>query len=170
LVVSIAKRYASDADQLFELVSEGNESLIRATEKFDYTRGFKFSTYATWAIKNNYARIYATEMRHRSRFRNTPDEVLIDEPERRTDPYVQLRAQQDRKAEVGKLLGRLPDRERQIIASRYGLGPGEEPKTLSEISAEFGVSKERIRQLLMRALDTLREAAREENIEPPEPA
>jgi RNA polymerase primary sigma factor/RNA polymerase sigma factor len=109
-------------------------------------------------------------MKYRSRFRTTPDKVLIDEPDRRTDPHVQLHAQQDREADVGKILGRLPDRERQIIVSRFGLAAGEKPKTLAEIGAEFGVSKERIRQLLMRALDTLREAAREENIEAPEPA
>jgi RNA polymerase primary sigma factor/RNA polymerase sigma factor len=170
LVVSIAKRYASDSDELFELISEGNESLMRAVEKFDYTRGFKFSTYATWAIKNNYTRNYGTEMKYRSRFPTAPAEVLIDEPERRSDPLVQLRDQQDRKAQVGKLLVRLPDRERQIIVSRFGLAPGEEPKTLAEIGADLGVSKERVRQLLRRAMDTLREVVREENVEAPEPA
>ena len=55
LVVSIAKRYASAPDHLFELISDGNMSLIRAAEKFDFARGFRFSTYATWAIMKNFA-------------------------------------------------------------------------------------------------------------------
>lgn len=170
LVVSIAKRYVSDAGQLFDLISDGNEALMRAVEKFDYTRGFKFSTYASWAIKKNFARRYTKEMKHRDRFRTGPDEAFDDEPEYRADPHEQLRAQQIREAQVGKILDRLPDRERQIIVSRFGLTPGEEPKTLQQVGAGFGVSKERIRQLEKRAMSMLREAARVEKIEAPETA
>ncbi|MBW3597450.1 MAG: sigma-70 family RNA polymerase sigma factor, partial [Planctomycetes bacterium] len=75
LVVSIAKKYVSDHDALFDLVSEGNMSLYRAIEKFDYSLGNKFSTYATWAIKKNYARAYNNRVRQEARFRTSHDEA-----------------------------------------------------------------------------------------------
>jgi RNA polymerase primary sigma factor/RNA polymerase sigma factor len=170
LVVSIAKNYVAESDQLFDLISEGNESLMRALEKFDYTRGFKFSTYASWAIKRNFVRAFAREMKHRDRFTTGPEELFHDVPEHRTDPSQQLRAQERREADVGKILDQLPDRERQIIERRFGLTPGAEPMTLKEVAVDFGVSKERIRQLEARAMNILREAAREEKLEAPEPA
>ncbi len=63
LVVSIAKRYATGPGHLFELISDGNMSLIRAVEKFDFARGFRFSTYASWAIMKNFARTIPAELR-----------------------------------------------------------------------------------------------------------
>ena len=69
LVVSVVKRYGCDSERIYELISDGNVSLMRAVEKFDYARGFKFSTYATWAIRKNYAREFATEMKRLDRFR-----------------------------------------------------------------------------------------------------
>jgi RNA polymerase primary sigma factor/RNA polymerase sigma factor len=165
LVVSIVKRYVSDTEQLFDLVSEGNESLMRAVEKFDYTRGFKFSTYATWAIKKNYARSFAKEMKQRDRFRSGSEELFDGQPEHRADPHAQLRAQEVRENQVGKILDCLPDRERQIIVERFGLTADAGPKTLQVIANELGVSKERVRQLERRAMSKLREAAREENVE-----
>src|SRR5262249_14995108 len=67
LVVSYAKKHASPTDNLFELISDGNMSLIRAVEKFDYARGNKFSTYASWAIMKNFARSIPDEKTHRER-------------------------------------------------------------------------------------------------------
>jgi RNA polymerase primary sigma factor/RNA polymerase sigma factor len=74
------------------------------------------------------------------------------------------------RAQVSKILGRLPDRERRIIVSRFGLAPGEDPKTLKEVAGQFGVSKERIRQLELRAMNVLRQAAVAEKIEASEAA
>ena len=68
LVVSIAKRYIGPAEDFFELVSDGNLSLIRAVEKFDVSRGNRFSTYATWAIMKNFARSIPVVLRYRDRF------------------------------------------------------------------------------------------------------
>ena len=68
LVVSIAKRHVSQAEDFFDLVSDGNLSLIRAVEKFDFSRGNRFSTYATWAIMKNFARSIPAVLRHRDRF------------------------------------------------------------------------------------------------------
>ena len=77
LVVSIAKRHVGPTVSFFELVSDGNISLIRAVEKFDYTRGNKFSTYASWAIMKNYARSIPGELRHIDRFRTGQSDVFI---------------------------------------------------------------------------------------------
>ena len=76
LVVSIAKRHVGPTDNFFELVSDGNMSLIRAAEKFDYARGNKFSTYASWAIMKNFARTIPDEHRRRDRFRTSQLETF----------------------------------------------------------------------------------------------
>ena len=68
LVVSIAKRHLGPVQNFFELVSDGNVSLMRAVERFDYSLGNRFSTYATWAIINNFARTIPESLRHRSSF------------------------------------------------------------------------------------------------------
>lgn len=167
LVVSIAKRHVGHADNFFELVSDGNMSLIRAVEKFDYARGNKFSTYASWAIMKNFARSIPGELKLRDRFRTSQDEAFQAAPEMRADPFEQEHAQARREVQVNRILRSLDDREQQIIMSRYGLGRGDEPHTLKEVGAELGVTKERIRQIEARALSKLRRAAQEEKIELP---
>jgi RNA polymerase primary sigma factor/RNA polymerase sigma factor len=168
LVVSIAKRHVGQGDDFFELVSDGNMSLIRAAEKFDYGRGFKFSTYATWAIMKNFARSIPGELRHRDRFRTSQDEMFSATPENRADPYEQESAQAKRVQVIQRILGRLDEREQRIIVSRFGLDHSVEPQTLKEVGEELGVTKERVRQIAARALDKLRHAAEEEKIELPE--
>ena len=76
LVVSIAKRHVTASEDFFSLVSDGNMSLIRAVEKFDCSRGNKFSTYASWAIMKNFARSIPDEFKHRDRFRTSLDEMF----------------------------------------------------------------------------------------------
>jgi RNA polymerase primary sigma factor/RNA polymerase sigma factor len=168
LVVSIAKRHVGHGDNFFELVSDGNISLMRAAEKFDYARGFKFSTYATWAIMKNFARSIPDELRHRDRFRTSSDEMFYATPENRTDPFEQESAQAKREEQIHRILGRLDEREQRIIISRFGLDHSAEPLTLKEVGEELGVTKERVRQIEARALDKLRLAAAEEKIELPE--
>jgi RNA polymerase primary sigma factor/RNA polymerase sigma factor len=167
LVVSIAKRHVGAAGDFFELVSDGNVSLMRAVEKFDYTRGNKFSTYATWAIMKNYARTIPDEHRQRDRFRTSHDEMFAATEDLRTDQYELESAQRSREEQIGRILGRLDEREQKIIISRFGLERGHEPLTLKEVGAELGVTKERIRQIEARALMKLRKAAKEEKIEIP---
>ena len=84
LVVSIAKRYVGPAEDFFELVSDGNMSLMRAVEKFDVGRGYKFSTYASWAIMKNFARTIPDVLRHRDRFSTSHAECSA--PPRTTGP------------------------------------------------------------------------------------
>jgi RNA polymerase primary sigma factor/RNA polymerase sigma factor len=167
LVVSIAKRHVGQWDNFFELVSDGNMSLIRAVEKFDYARGNKFSTYASWAIMKNFARTIPDEHRQRDRFRTSHSEMFTTTQEHRSDQYEQELAQQQRETQIGRILERLDEREQKIIISRFGLDHSHEPQTLKEVGVEMGVTKERIRQIEARALNKLRVAAEEEKIEVP---
>jgi len=166
LVVSIAKRRVSPGDSFFDLVSDGNMSLIRAVEKFDYARGNKFSTYASWAIMKNYARTIPDEHKRRDRFRATDIEFLQTAADRREDEYQVRLAASDRMQQVGRFLDRLDSREQTIIIRRYGLDHEREPQTLKEVGSALGVTKERVRQIEAKALEKLREAAAAEAMTP----
>ncbi len=166
LVVSIAKRHVGPSQNFFELVSDGNMSLMRAVDKFDYSRGNKFSTYASWAVMKNFARTIPDEHRYHDRFRTSQAEMFSTTEDRRGDPFELEGAQNQREAKVAKMLECLDEREQKIIVRRFGLQHGEE-LTLKEVGAEMGVTKERIRQIEARALSKLRKAAEEEKIELP---
>jgi RNA polymerase primary sigma factor len=167
LVVSIAKRHTQSTDDFFGLVSDGNMSLFRAVEKFDYSRGNKFSTYASWAIMKNFARSIPDEYKHKDRFRTTGDELLEAREDTRMDHVAEELAQKQRVTQINRILNQLDYREQQIIIRRFGLDHSQEPLTLKEVGAELGVTKERIRQIEARALSKLREAAAVERIELP---
>jgi RNA polymerase primary sigma factor/RNA polymerase sigma factor len=168
LVVSISKRHVSASDDFFSLVSDGNISLMRAVEKFDYARGNKFSTYATWAVMRNFARTIPGEFRHRERYRTSQEEMFAAQEDERAIPYELETAQHLRERQIERILSRLDEREQRIIISRFGLDHSQEPKTLKEVGNQLGVTKERIRQIEARALSKLRVAAAEERIELPE--
>lgn len=168
LVVAIAKRYATSSESLFELVSDGNISLIRAVEKFDFARGFKFSTYATWAIIKNFARTIPTEQKYHTRFRTGAEEMFQSTADTRAHPIAEESAQYEAVHQVARIMDRLDERERQIIQYRFGLATGCEPMTLKEVGSAMGVTKERIRQIETRAMAKLRRAAIEEGVELPE--
>jgi RNA polymerase primary sigma factor/RNA polymerase sigma factor len=168
LVVSIAKRHVTPSDDFFNLVSDGNMSLIRAAEKFDYSRGNKFSTYASWAIMKNFARTIPEEYKQRERFKTSQEELFQGAHDPRTDQVELEHAQQTRETQVNRILARLDEREQSIIVRRYGLDHHKEPLTLKEVGEEMGVTKERVRQIEARALSKMRQAAREDRLEPPE--
>jgi RNA polymerase primary sigma factor/RNA polymerase sigma factor len=159
LVVAISKKYSFHNGDFFEMVSEGNVSLMKAIEKFDCTRGFKFSTYATWAIKQNFSREYVTAARYVDRFRTSEDERLDWTADERSDGFAEELQQTQREKDVAKILGCLSDREREIISKRYGLGNRLDGQTLKDVGLGMGVSKERIRQIETQALAKLRDAA-----------
>ena len=166
LVVSIAKRHVAPTNNFFELVSDGNMSLIRAVEKFDYARGNKFSTYASWAVMKNYARTIPEENHRRDRFVTGHAEMFDSAADNRTDEHESLSAQSRMEEAVKGMLGKLDDRERRIIVSRFGLG-GVGEQTLEQLGKELGITKERVRQIESRAQAKLRTLAGEQHLDLP---
>ncbi len=165
LVVNIAKRHSGQTDNFFELLSDGNMSLIRAVEKFDYSRNFKFSTYASWAIMKNFARSIPDEKHRRERFVTGHEEVFEVAPDNRTVEHDILATQERATHSVNRLLEYLEPREREIIRMRAGLDDHPRAMTLEEIGQQFGITKERVRQLNARAMKKLRSIAEEQHLD-----
>lgn len=166
LVVSIAKRHVGPNNNFFELVSDGNMSLIRAVEKFDYSRGNKFSTYASWAIMKNFARSIPAEKYRRDRFVTGHEEMFEAAADNRIDEHEYEVALKRMQEAIRSMLGKLDDRERFIIIGRNGLG-GDSAQTLEQLGRKLGITKERVRQIESRALDKLRKYANEQKMELP---
>ena len=160
LVVSIAKRHAGQTDNFFELLSDGNMSLMRAVEKFDYSRGNKFSTYASWAIMKNFARSIPEEKTRKERYVTGREELFDVAPDTRTDEHELLSGAEQATFRVNRLLEHLSPRDREIVRLRAGLD-GSEPKTLEQIGQQLGITKERVRQLNVRIMKQLRDLAGE---------
>jgi len=167
LVVSIAKRHIKPGSNFFEMVSDGNMSLIRAIEKFDYSRGNKFSTYASWAIMKNFARSIPAEHTLLDRFRTGKEEVFQRSTDPRGSQFQQELVNRGQHHAIMGILGHLDNREKDIIIRRYGLDQGTEPQTLEQVGRRMGVTKERIRQLEARALKKLRRIAHDEKLDIP---
>ena len=167
LVVSIAKKHMRPNANFFEMVSDGNMSLIRSIEKFDFSRGNKFSTYASWAIMKNFARSIPAEYTLLDRFKTGAEEVFQFSSDDRANQFQVERENQTQHDILMKILGRLEPREREILMLRFGLRPGAEPQTLEEVGHRFGVTKERARQLEARGLKKLRQIASDEKLDIP---
>jgi RNA polymerase sigma factor (sigma-70 family) len=165
LVVNIAKRHSGQTDNFFELLSDGNMSLIRAVEKFDFGRGFKFSTYASWAIMKNFARTIPDEKHRRERFVTGHDEVFEVAPDMRSDEHEAVASKERASHNINRLLEHLEPREREIIRMRAGLDNHAKGMTLEEIGQQFGITKERVRQLNARAMKKLRSIAEEQELD-----
>jgi RNA polymerase sigma factor (sigma-70 family) len=165
LVVAIAKRHAAQSDNFFELLSDGNMSLIRAVEKFDYSRGNKFSTYASWAIMKNFARSIPEEKRRRERYVTGSEDAFTATPDMRTDEQEIVSSVEQTKHRVNRLLEYLEPREQQIVRMRAGLDSYSEGMTLEEIGQQLGITKERVRQLNVRIMTKLRTIAKEQKMD-----
>ncbi|MBM3996986.1 MAG: sigma-70 family RNA polymerase sigma factor [Planctomycetes bacterium] len=156
LVTSIAKRHSGQIENFFELLSDGNISLMRAVEKFDYSRGNKFSTYASWAIMKNFARTIPDEKNRKERFVTGNEEVFDVAEDKRSQEGEVVAAAAQATAKVNDLLEHLDPREREIIRMRAGLENGTEGMTLEKIGEKLGITKERVRQINVRAMKKLR--------------
>jgi len=155
LVVSIAKKHVSSSQNLYELISDGNLSLMRAVEKFDYSRGYKFSTYASWAIMKNFARSVPRARYVMDRFITGNENILdLAGAAAHYDPRATTPA--ELRESIQMVLAQLSPRERSIIVRHYGLDDSASPQTLDQMSKNLGISKERVRQIEQRAMQKLR--------------
>ena len=164
LVVSVAKQHMGKMVSFHDLISEGNMCLLRAVEKFDYARGNKFSTYATWALRKRYARAIPRETHVLSRFVTGMDEMFESVVVRSANPVEEQDFLQAIKSGIRSIVEKLPERERKIIGWRFGLDNNTEPMTLEQIGQKFGLTRERIRQIESQALRKLRSMALEKDL------
>lgn len=156
LVVATARKLTGSLDRMSELISEGTPPLIRAVELFDVGLGNRFSTYATWAVRNQMLRLLK-RARQRAEFipgENAPP--LEDLAERPNVTETEGRSPETRQRIVGRLLSSLSDRERAVVAARFGLEGHPHGQSLAIIASQVGLCKERVRQILMQSLLKLR--------------
>lgn len=157
LVVSVARKLAGSLDQLSELISEGLLPMIRAVELFNIQLGNRFSTYATWAVRNQMLRSLK-KRRNAHEFNVSENEISLSQiADPRTDAHDSGSPKGDSEPLVGRMLAELPERERLILAARFGLNGHPEGQSLAELSEQFGLSKERVRQIALKALNTLQQ-------------
>ncbi len=156
LVVGIAGKHAAGGANLLDLISEGNLSLVRAVEKFDYTRGFRFATYATWAISKDYARHPGQQP---GRLDKSEAMENIQRNLRITDSSDFAAIERAHKSLIAVIKDNLDQREQYVIINHFGLMGTlvkKEKKTLTQIGQELNLSKERVRQIELVALQKLR--------------
>jgi len=164
LVVNVARKHTLSGANLLDLVSEGNISLMHVVEKFDYSRGFRFSTFASWAIAKDYAHKIPDQLgkTRKASLANIHREMRTED----AADFAAIERAHQSLAQVIK--DNLTDREQYVIMNRFGLvGPPikKETKTLVQIGQELNLSKERIRQIELIALQKLRQSLSPEEFE-----
>lgn len=157
LVVSNATKLSNSVDHLSELTSEGFTPLIRAVELFDVSRGFRFSTYATWAIRNQMHRFLAKQKRAAEVLDAGAN--LLQAQDSQRDSQESDVNNPGVTASIERLMSVLSERERAIVADRFGLGGRPGGQSLADISRRWNLSKERVRQISLKALELMRKSA-----------
>ena len=165
LVISIARRHVGTRSDLSKLIGDGNYSLMLAVEKFDFSRGFRFSTYASWAIMKNFAKSIPEESYQLENYVTGTQEIMEATGASRNLGTTKEERLPLLRNELGKFVNKLPDRERVILINRFGLFDATAPRTLEQIGKIFSLSKERIRQIEERALGRLRKIMSREKME-----
>jgi len=167
LVVNVARKHTLSGANLLDLVSEGNISLMRAVEKFDYSKGFRFSTFASWAITKDFARKIPGQIGRLGKA--TKASLANIHREMRTEDAADFAAIERAQQSLAQVIkDNLTKREQYVIMNRFGLvGPPikKETKTLLQIGRELNLSKERIRQIELLALQKLRQSLSHEEFE-----
>jgi len=160
LVVSIIKRFVTSRSSFDEVLSDGLVTLLKAVERFDFSRGFRFSTYAYRAISRNTLQALAKRANNERHFVQFPDAAweVVDESDHA--PPMEHDGESLRET-VRTMLHRLDPRERFIVCGRFGLGSQPQVRTFQSLADELGVSKERVRQLERRAIAKLHDLARQ---------
>jgi RNA polymerase sigma factor (sigma-70 family) len=167
LVVSIAGKHAAAEANLLDLVGEGNISLMHAVEKFDYTKGFRFATYASWVIMKDFARKIPAEAARPDRGASGPlPEVQWDLRATAAPAVAEVEKARHNLLEVIK--DNLNEREQHIIINHFGLTGSlirKNKKTLRQIGDDLGLTRERVRQIELAALQKLRQSLSPEEFE-----
>lgn len=159
LVISIVKKFVGPQHSFDDMLSEGAMSLMHAVDKFDYDRGFRFSTYAYRAIARNAYRTIMDRHKENARFAPGSDEILFDVVDERDEGWISERAWSRLRDRMAGMLDQLDRREQFIIRSRFALGAHRKVRTFQSLADRLGISKERVRQLEQRAVEKLRKMA-----------
>lgn len=163
LVVAMAKRTRIPNVDYPDLISEGSMALLRAVEKFDVSRGFKFSTYACRAILKGFNRMASKTGRYQSRFGVPYDpEMERSDYDENKHEIQQAGAVDDLRDVIARNRAELTSVERTVVIERFGLGGRGKGKTLAEVGKIVGLTNERVRQIQKAALAKIREALNEQ--------
>ena len=161
LAMSIVKKFVTPQQCFDDLLSDSLLTLMQAVEKFDYDRGFRFSTYAYRSIARNAYRAVTKARAEEAKFVRDAEEWAFEQEGDRTSSTTTERVWSNLRELTASMLDKLDRRERFIIRSRYALGAHRKVRTFQALAEKLGVSKERVRQLEQRAVSKLRTMAAE---------
>ena len=164
LVIRMAYKHVGPLANVNELISDGNVSLMQAVEKFDYSKGFRFSTYASWAILKNFAKSIPEENYHGERFMTGQCDLLDAVPDGK-DLVAREEFNVSIRSAINRVLSKLSARERKIVSSRFGINGEDHAQTLGEVGRDMNVTRERVRQIEARAIEKMRVMLKKQSVE-----